>query len=44
LSRNLNFAGHLLNREKLHASRTHPTLTLLKSQKTDVIETLQKIW
>src|SRR5215217_616616 len=24
LSRNLSFAGHLLNREKLHASRTHP--------------------
>ena len=26
LSRNVNSAGHLLNREKLHASRTHPLL------------------
>ena len=26
LSRNVNFAGHYPNREKLHASRTHPYL------------------
>src|SRR5262245_12778956 len=25
-----NFAGHLTNREKLHASRTHPVLRLSK--------------
>jgi small multidrug resistance family-3 protein len=24
----VNFAGHLLNREKLHASRTHPYITV----------------
>ena len=35
LSSNVNSAGHLLNREKLHASRTHPVQigsTILRSE------------